>query len=100
MRIFNIGYYNLAPENIKRKITNYNSFFYPLDYINNWNQMYGKKGFQQYQVVFPDENSEIGINEILKLLSKSKSGSFLSTLKKFGDVKSPGLLSWPTKELL
>ena len=35
------------------------------------------------------------INEILKIISISGQGSFLNVLKIFGDIKSPGMISFP-----
>ena len=73
----------------------FDPFFYPLDAIANWNRLYGKKGFMQYQCVIPKEHRETAMLEILSIISKSGEASFLSVLKEFGDMKSPGLLSFP-----
>lgn len=73
----------------------YDPFFYPLDAILNWNKLYGRKGFMQYQCVIPHEHKEKAMTEMLSLISASGQASFLSVLKEFGDIKSPGLLSFP-----
>jgi len=73
----------------------YNPFFYPLDTIANWNRLYGKKGFMQYQCVISTEHREPAMQEMLTLISDSGQASFLSVLKEFGDITSPGLLSFP-----
>lgn len=73
----------------------YEPFFYPLDAISNWNKLYGRKGFMQYQCVIPHEHKEKAMTEMLSLISASGQASFLSVLKEFGDIKSPGLLSFP-----
>ena len=73
----------------------YEPFFYPLDKILRWNRLYGVKGFQQYQCVIPESEGSGPITEILSAISKSGTGSFLAVLKRFGDVTSPGLLSFP-----
>lgn len=73
----------------------YDPFFYPLDSIANWNRLYGKKGFMQYQCVIPKEHREAAMLEMLSIISASGEASFLSVLKEFGDIKSPGLLSFP-----
>lgn len=39
--------------------------------------------------------SEDAMQEILQLISKAKLGSFLAVLKVFGEVDSPGWLSFP-----
>ena len=76
-------------------IIDYDPFFYPLDAIANWNRLYGKKGFMQYQCVIPKEHRETAMLEMLSIISESGEASFLSVLKEFGDIKSPGLLSFP-----
>jgi len=73
----------------------YNPFFYPLDAISNWNKLYGKKGFMQYQCVIPKKHREAAMTEMLSVISESGQASFLSVLKEFGDIKSPGMLSFP-----
>ena len=79
----------------KRKTRrHYDSFFYPLDNINNWNRIYGKEGFFQYQFVVPKTATHV-MDELLKKIVASGLGSFLAVLKEFGDLKSPGMLSFP-----
>jgi len=73
----------------------YNPFFYPLDAISNWNKLYGRKGFMQYQCVIPNEHREMAMTEMLSVISESGQASFLTVLKEFGDIKSPGMLSFP-----
>jgi FAD/FMN-containing dehydrogenase len=69
-------------------------FFYPLDSIQDWNRMYGRRGFVQYQLVFPVETSREGLTEVLERVSASGRGSFLGVLKRFGDANA-GVLSFP-----
>lgn len=76
-------------------IMHYDSFFYPLDMINNWNRGYGKRGFIQYQFVLPEENGHSNIRKILESITQSGCMPFLNVLKKFG--KGQGLLSFPFK---
>ena len=59
----------------------------------NWNRIYGRWGFYQFQCVIPFENQS-AIADILKRISASGQGSFLSVLKTMGDIKSPGLMSF------
>lgn len=74
-------------------IAHYDSFFFPLDMINNWNRGYGKKGFIQYQFVVPLEGGKENIRKILTEITKSNCVPFLNVLKKFG--KGEGYLSFP-----
>lgn len=74
-------------------ITDYDTYFYPLDAIHHWNRMYGKRGFTQYQICLPFEAKEALI-DILRRVSDSGRASFLAVLKCFGEAnESP--LSFP-----
>jgi FAD/FMN-containing dehydrogenase len=92
MRAFNIGYYAIH-RNRNDSITPYDVFFFPLDSIHNWNRIYGKRGFAQYQCVWPLEESRAGLIETLEAISGSGRASFLAVLKKFGAQE--GMLSFP-----
>jgi decaprenylphospho-beta-D-ribofuranose 2-oxidase len=94
LKIFNFIFYSTKYSR-KTKIVDYDSFFYPLDKIHNWNKMYGKKGFIQYQFVIPKLNSYDGLKEILEILSKYQLGSFLAVLKLFGKSHENRYLHFP-----
>lgn len=95
VRAFNFFYYHKQFASIKQNIATYDSFFYPLDAIHNWNRIYGKKGFAQYQLVIPKSNGQKGLEKILKKISQSGLGSFLAVLKLMGHDESQGMLSFP-----
>src|SRR6266516_3993251 len=57
--------------------------------------MYGKRGFLQYQFVIPFDHAREAMSEILGRIRHAGEGSFLTVLKKFGDIPSPGMLSFP-----
>ena len=94
IKIFNFLFYN-KPSSSGETILHYDPYFYPLDKINNWNRIYGKRGFIQYQFVLPIANSYEGIKEILGILSKHKLGSFLAVLKLFGKSHEDRYLHFP-----
>lgn len=95
VKVFNTLLYNKQiPKKIKR-VVSYNPFYYPLDAIYTWNKLYGRRGFLQYQFVVPYQNGHEAITEIFTRIAKSGEGSFLAVLKTFGNVKSPGMLSFP-----
>ena len=75
------------------RFSHYDSFFYPLDAINNWNRGYGKRGFTQYQFVVPVEGARQSIRRILEEIGTSGCKPFLNVLKKFG--KGTNYLSFP-----
>ncbi|MFA6036680.1 MAG: FAD-binding oxidoreductase [Legionellales bacterium] len=95
LRAFNKAYYHAHASIRKEKNIAYESFFYPLDRILNWNRLYGCKGFQQYQCVIPEKNAKAAIHELLTVIAKSNQGSFLAVLKRCGAPISPGLMSFP-----
>lgn len=69
-------------------------FFYPLDSISNWNRMYGKRGFHQFQAVIPEVSAQQGIRQLLETISASRRASFLAVLKRLGTT-GQGMLSFP-----
>jgi FAD/FMN-containing dehydrogenase len=81
----------------KRQVAlqDYEPFFYPLDKVLHWNRMYGSNGLLQFQYVIPWNNAREGTVAILKEVAKSGLASFLAVLKAFGDVPSPGVMSFP-----
>ena len=95
LKLFNTFYFHRQCVKKKTRIVNYQPFFFPLDRIGNWNRMYGRSGFLQYQCVLPTEYSKQGIKEILNRISFEKKGSFLAVLKMFGDSQSLGYISYP-----
>ena len=74
---------------------NYETFFYPLDVVNDWNKIYGKKGFIQYQMVIPKEKGKEGMKKILETIANSGNGSFLAVLKLFGKNNPQAYNSFP-----
>ena len=78
-----------------KKLVSHESFHHPLDKILGWNKVYGSKGFYQFQCVIPEDYEKVGIKSIMAAIRKSKQGTFLSVLKKFGPIKSLGYLSFP-----
>jgi FAD/FMN-containing dehydrogenase len=91
---FNFLYYH-RPISSEPTLTHYVPFFYPLDGIKQWNRIYGRKGFYQYQCVLPRAAEREALKELLDEIARDGQGSFLAVLKTFGDVRSPGLLSFP-----
>ena len=95
LRLFNALHYRKQLQERVRSTVHYSKFFYPLDAIGAWNRIYGSNGLLQYQCVIPHRNAEPAIAEILRQIAGAGTGSFLAVLKMFGDMPSPGLLSFP-----
>jgi NADP-dependent 3-hydroxy acid dehydrogenase YdfG len=95
IKIFNFLFYAKNISKVQTSFIHYDPYFYPLDKINNWNRIYGKKGFVQYQFVLPKENSYEGVSKILKILAENNLGSFLAVLKLFGKSHENRYLEFP-----
>jgi FAD/FMN-containing dehydrogenase len=94
VRAFNAAYYALHARRKGAGRESYQSFFYPLDSIRNWNLLYGKRGFLQYQCVIPEQRLD-AVEELLERIARSGMGSFLGVLKQFGSAPPAGMLSFP-----
>lgn len=90
-RLFNLAYYHARLARTKKAVS-FDSFFYPLDAVLEWNRLYGRRGFLQYQCVVPYADVLRGI---LDRIARSGLVSFLAVLKTFGDISSPGMMSFP-----
>jgi len=95
LKAFNSLYYARHPAGERLRRLHFQSFFYPLDSIGNWNRIYGPKGMLQYQCVLPGDDGREVMRDMLRAISNSGNGSFLAVLKVFGDRQSPGLMSFP-----
>ena len=92
---FNKFYYFIHKNNKKIK-QSLNNFFYPLDSIGSWNNLYGKEGFIQIQILITEKNFEEVICKTLEFFQKKKQFSFLTTLKELG-IGNENYLSFPSK---
>ncbi|HET6882286.1 MAG TPA: FAD-binding oxidoreductase [Pirellulales bacterium] len=92
VRAFNALYYRRHGD--RRAVVDYDSFFYPLDAVEDWNRIYGRRGFLQYQAAFPVDTSRAGLIALLETIAASRQASFLAVLKTFGPANE-GLLSFP-----
>ncbi|MDX1530158.1 MAG: FAD-binding oxidoreductase [Rhodothermales bacterium] len=95
VRAFNGLYWRQQRRPVVEKRVHYEPFFYPLDAVGDWNRLYGRRGFFQYQSVVPSEHGPEATRAMLERIARSGEASFLAVLKTFGDVPSPGLLSFP-----
>jgi decaprenylphospho-beta-D-ribofuranose 2-oxidase len=92
---FNSLYFSRHKE-ARNQLVGFEKFFYPLDSIANWNRLYGKAGFVQYQFVLPEQGGREGLRAVLGHLAASRRASFLAVLKRMGEADA-GLLSFPMK---
>lgn len=73
------------------------AYFYPLDSITNWNRLYGRRGFVQYQFCMPDATAQTGFRQVLETIRKSADTPFLSVMKRHGERPAEAVHSFPEK---
>lgn len=96
LKAFNMAFYHAKRRKSGKLLTsNYQGFFYPLDAVSNWNRLYGPRGLYQHQSAIPEAGAKDTIRLMLYAAQRMGQASFLTVLKRFGDVASPGLLSFP-----
>jgi FAD/FMN-containing dehydrogenase len=93
--MFNRAYSWVHRHRQTRQAVHYEPFFYPLDAILEWNRIYGRPGFLQYQCVVPVRPDAAAARAILDHVAESGNAFSLAVLKIFGTVSSPGMLSFP-----
>lgn len=84
VRAFNHLYYALGRWHAGVGLIDFDSYFYPLDALLEWNRIYGRAGFAQFQCVIPLAASAEGMKALLKAIARSGQGSFLAVLKRMG----------------
>ena len=95
MKVFNTAYWHKSKNNVSQTV-GLMPYFYPLDAVGEWNRLYGKKGFVQFQCVVPKLDGVANMRRLLTEISSSGEGSFLAVLKQFG-IANENLLSFPTE---
>jgi len=91
MRAFNTAYFRKHPKGARSVVTHYEPFFFPLDFVRNWNRIYGGRGMLQYQLVVPHDPQSAAIRAVLDAVTKAGMASFLAVIKTFGDKGHDGL---------
>ncbi|MEZ5316869.1 MAG: FAD-binding oxidoreductase [Vicinamibacterales bacterium] len=94
-RVFNACYYHVNWSR-GRHVLHPEKFFYPLDALLDWNRLYGRHGFTQYQCVLPASGGRAAVRALLERLTTLGAASFLCVIKDCGD-EGEGLLSFPMK---
>lgn len=93
VRAFNGLYFRRIPESGQTRVKPIGDFFFPLDKINDWNRLYGKSGFHQFQCVVPVTAKEV-LRSMLEKIAVAGLASPLAVLKRMGDGRA-GYLSFP-----
>lgn len=93
VRLFNKLYFKRVPDHGRTSVKPITDFFFPLDRIHDWNKLYGKRGFHQFQCVVPIDQTP-ALREMLTQIAHSGLASPLAVLKRMGEG-SAGFLSFP-----
>ena len=94
LKLFNALYYHRQVRRATDALVHYDPYFYPLDAIRDWNRLYGRRGFLQYQIAVPYADGAEVIADLLGRIARQGVASPLAVLKTFGPP-SEGLLSFP-----
>lgn len=80
---FNELWFRKASARPHPRTVNAAQFFHPLDGVDGWNRLYGRRGFVQYQFVVPDSASHV-VQRSIETLQRAHAPSLFSVLKRFG----------------
>ncbi len=84
MKAFNLAYYWKHIQRVRRGIVHPDAFFYPLDSLDDWNLIYGRRGFTQYQCVLPHADDNGPARRFLELFVSGGGMGFLCVIKDCG----------------
>ena len=93
VRGFNAAYYARVPKSGRTVVRTAQDFFFPLDRIEDWNRLYGKSGFHQFQCVVPPDLADT-LRGMLERIADAALASPLAVLKRMGPGRA-GYLSFP-----
>lgn len=88
VRAFNALYFRVHSRKAPTRLVDWDGFFFPLDAVRDWNRLYGRKGFAQFQCALPLAAARTGLRQLLEVISAAGSGSFLAVLKRFAPQES------------
>ncbi|MEL6167205.1 MAG: FAD-binding oxidoreductase [Pseudomonadota bacterium] len=93
VRSFNALYWRRVPASGRTVVKPIRDFFFPLDKIRDWNRLYGKRGFHQFQCVVPPGSVD-ALRTMLEWVARAGLASPLAVLKRMGPGRA-GYMSFP-----
>ncbi len=93
VKIFNAAYWRKVPQRGATHVMPIPQHVFPLDKLYEWNRLYGKRGFHQFQCVVPLEAAGI-LRDITLRIAHSGLCSPLAVIKRMGPGRA-GMMSFP-----
>ena len=93
VRAFNAAYWRRVPASGRTVVKPITDFFFPLDRIRDWNRLYGRAGFHQFQCVVPLDRID-ALRQMLERIAEAGIASPLAVLKRMGPGRA-GMMSFP-----
>jgi decaprenylphospho-beta-D-ribofuranose 2-oxidase len=90
VKAFNELWFRTAPLDRTGELLSIPAYFHPLDGVGDWNRVYGRHGFLQYQFVVP-LGAEHVLRDVIVRLVAAQLPIFLTVLKRFGPGNSAPL---------
>ncbi len=83
VKAFNAAYYARVPARGRTVVRSLDQFHFPLDKIRDWNRLYGRRGFHQFQCVVPLDAADT-LRAMLDRIARTGQASPLAVLKRMG----------------
>lgn len=93
VKAFNAAYWRRVPSKGRTVVKPIDDFFFPLDKLHDWNKLYGKRGFHQFQCVVPLDGVD-ALRTMVEQIAISGLASPLAVLKRLGPGRA-GYMSFP-----
>jgi decaprenylphospho-beta-D-ribofuranose 2-oxidase len=90
VRAFNELRFRRAPRRLRGEVESIGSHMFPLDALQAWPRLYGRRGFVQYQLVVPFGAEQV-LQAVIEQLRRACVPCYLAVLKDFGEANSAPL---------